>query len=185
MRGERGALARLLQEQRERAGYSRAKLGKILGISPGTIEGWELGRVDRPPVHDVIRMAAFLRVSYDDLLAAVTADSSPIPERQDDPSNVVRRKPGPKKPLGAVPLLEASFRLFRWKDEDDAAAAMNVSPDQVRLWRQGAEPMAAVDYVSLTAMVNVGIAEAMRSAEANDLDLRGASESLGLRTAEP
>ena len=45
---EQTALARLLQERREAAGYSRAKLGKSLGISAGTIEGWELGRIGKP-----------------------------------------------------------------------------------------------------------------------------------------
>jgi hypothetical protein len=44
--------------------------------------------------------------------------------------------------------------------------------------------MNVVDYLSLTAMVNVAIATVMRSAEASELDLRGASESLGLRVAE-
>lgn len=181
MRGERGSVAKLLQEQRERAGYSRAKLGELLKISPGTIEGWELGRVERPPVHDVIRLADFLRISYDDLLAAVTADSGGVPAQLDFVARKRRRR---KKPLGPVPLLEASFRLFRWKDEDDAAAVLNVSPDQVRFWRRGAEQMSVLDYLSLTAIVNIGIAEAMRSAEASDLDLGGASESLGLRIAE-
>jgi transcriptional regulator with XRE-family HTH domain len=183
MRGERSAVAKLLQEQRERAGYSRTKVGEILEISPGTIEGWELGRVERPPVHDVIRLAHFLRISYDDLLAAVTADSGGVPPQEE--GFIARERPRPKSPLGATPLLEASFRLFRWKDEEDAAAALNVGPDQVRLWRRGAEPMNVIDYLSLTATVNVGLAEAMRSAESSDLDLRGASESLGLRIAEP
>ena len=184
MSGDRNALASLLQEQREQAGYSRAKLGELLEISPGTIEGWELGRVERPPLHDVIRLAQFLRISHDDLLAAVTADSGGIPPQQDASSGGARRT-RPKKRLAAIALLEASFRLFRWKDEGDAAAALTVSPDQVGRWRRGAEPMNVVDYLSLTAMVNVGIAEAMRSGEASDLDLRGASESLGLRIAEP
>ena len=179
----RNVLAGLLRERRERAGYSRAKLGELLGISPGTIEGWELGRVERPPVHDVIRLASFLQISYDDLLAAVTADSGGIPARRDG-SSAGARKTGPKKLLGAIPLLEASFRLFRWKGEDEAAAALAVSPDQVRLWRRGAEPMNVVDYLSLTAMVNIGIAKTMRSAEASELDLLGAAESLGLRVAE-
>ena len=43
---EQTTLARLLQERREAAGYSRARLGKAVGISAGTIEGWELGRVE-------------------------------------------------------------------------------------------------------------------------------------------
>src|SRR5947207_6513329 len=105
MHGERNALAMLLQEQRERAGYSRAKLGELLGISPGTIEGWELGRVERPPVHDVIRLAEFLRISHDDLVAAVTADSGGVPPQQDDSSGVAR-KTRPKKAPGATSLLE-------------------------------------------------------------------------------
>jgi transcriptional regulator with XRE-family HTH domain len=183
MHGNRNALAKLLQEQREWAGYSRAKLGELLGISPGTIEGWELGRVERPPAHDVIRLAEFLRISHEDLLAAVTADSAGIPPRQDVSSGGAR-KAKPKKTLGATPLLEAAFRLFRWKGEDDAAAALNVSSDQVRRWRRGAESMNVPDYLSLTAMVNVGIAEAVRSPEASDLDLPGATESLGLRMSE-
>jgi transcriptional regulator with XRE-family HTH domain len=182
MRGARGAVAKLLQEQRERAGYSRAKLGELLGISPGTIEGWELGRVERPPVHDVIRLSEFLRISHDNLLAAVTADSGGVPPQQDDSSGVAR-KSRPKKAAGAAPLLEASFRLFGWKDDHDAATALNVSPDRVRRWRRRTEPMNVVDYLSLTALVTVGIAEAMRSADASDLDLRGAIESLGLRMA--
>jgi transcriptional regulator with XRE-family HTH domain len=183
MRKERGALARLLQEQRERAGYSRAKLGKTLGISPGTIEGWEMGRVERPPLHEVIRMAEYLRLSYEDLRAAVAADTGGIPKPQNDLLRVARKKPGPRGPLGAMPLLEASFRLFLWKDEVDAAEALNATPDQVRLWRRGAEPMSVLDYLSLTTMMNVGIAQAMRSGEASDFDLRGAAESLGLRMA--
>lgn len=183
MRGERTAVARLLQEQRQHAGYSRAKLGELLEISPGTIEGWELGRVERPPVHEVIRLARFLQISYDHLLDAVTADSGGIPTRQHDSSASAQRA-GPKEPRGAPALLEASFRLFRWNGDDEAAAALDVSPEQMRLWRRGIEPMNLVDYLSLTAMVNIGIAQAMRSAEANELDLHGAAESLGLRVAE-
>lgn len=183
MQGKRNAVAKLLQDQRERAGYSRVKLGELLGMSAGTIEGWELGRVDRPPLHDVIRLAEFLRISYDDLRSAVVADSGGIPRQQADPSGVAR-KTRPRKTLGSVALLEAAFRLFGWKDVDDAAAALNVSRDQVCLWRQGGEPMNVVDYLSLTAMVNVAIAGAMRSGKPSELDLRGASESLGLTIAE-
>jgi hypothetical protein len=44
--------------------------------------------------------------------------------------------------------------------------------------------MDVVDYVSLTAIVNLGIAEAMQSAEATELDLHRATESRGARMAE-
>jgi transcriptional regulator with XRE-family HTH domain len=183
MHGERTAVAQLLQERREQAGYSRAKLGELLEISPGTIEGWELGRVERPPLHDVLRLAKFLKISYDDLLAAAMADSAPIPPQQDVSSGIARKAKS-RKTHEPIPLLEAAFRLFRWKGEQHAAAALNVSPEQVRRWRRGSEPMNVVDYLSLTAVVNLGVAEAMQSTEASDLDLAGATESLGLRMAE-
>jgi hypothetical protein len=96
----------------------------------------------------------------------------------------VGRKTKPKKTLHAVPLLNAAFRLFRWKGEDEAAAALNVTPEQVRRWRRGSEPMDVVDYVSLTTIVNLSIAEAMQSADSSELDLFGAAESLGLRMTE-
>jgi transcriptional regulator with XRE-family HTH domain len=179
----RTAVARLLQEKREHAGYSRAKLGQLLEISPGTIEGWELGRVERPPLHDVLRLAKFLQISYDDLLAAALADSAAIPAQQDAFSGVARSAKSRKTPE-PIPLLEAAFRLFRWKGDHDVAAALNVSPEQVRRWRRGSEPMNVVDYLSLTAIVNLGIAEAMQASEASDLDLAGATQSLGLRMAE-
>src|SRR5581483_11440555 len=103
MHGERPAVAQLLQQQREQAGYSRAKLGELLEISAGTIEGWELGRVERPPLHDVIRLAEFLQISYDELLAAAMADSAAIPPQQDVSS---AGKARPRKALGGIPLLE-------------------------------------------------------------------------------
>jgi transcriptional regulator with XRE-family HTH domain len=183
MRGDRTAVARLLHEGRERAGYSRTKLGDLLEISPGTIEGWELGRVVRPPLHDVLRLAKFLQISYDDLLAAAMADTAATPPQQDVLSSVAR-KPQSRKTRAPIPLLEAAFRLFRWKGDHDAAAALNVSLEKVHRWRQGSEPMNVVDYVLLTAIVNLGVAEAMQSIEASDLDLAGATETLGLRMAE-
>ena len=183
MHSERTAVAQLLQKQREQAGYSRAKLGEVLGISPGTIEGWELGRVERPPLHDVLRLAKFLQISYDDLLAAAMADSAAIPPQQDVSSGVARKAKS-RKTFAPIPLLEAAFRLFRWKGDQDAAAALNASPEQVRRWRRGSERMNVVDYLSLTAIVNLGVAEAMQSTKASDLDLAGATESLGLRMAE-
>src|SRR3954467_13720142 len=94
---EQNALARLLQERREAAGYSRARLGKIIGISAGTIEGWELGRVGRPPFHEGMRIASFLRVPLEDIERAVFADAGTIPNRDEHPGQPERRKAGMKK----------------------------------------------------------------------------------------
>src|SRR3954449_12503981 len=74
------ALGRLLQERREAAGYSRTRAGELVGIKPGTIEGWELGRVARPPIHDVLRLARFLRISADEIQDAVFADAGDVTE---------------------------------------------------------------------------------------------------------
>src|SRR5688572_15441677 len=93
---EQTALARLLQERREAAGYSRAKLGKTLGISPGTIEGWELGRIGKPPFHEVMRIASFLRIAFEDLQRAVFADSGTVPDAEELPAARERKRPGRK-----------------------------------------------------------------------------------------
>src|SRR3954464_11084316 len=84
---EQNALARLLQERREAAGYSRARLGKIVGISAGTIEGWELGRVERPPFHEVMRIAAFLRIQPDDVQRVAFADAGASPDPGEHPGS--------------------------------------------------------------------------------------------------
>src|SRR5437660_11229913 len=68
---EQNALARLLQERREGSGYSRARLGALVGVSAGTIEGWELGRVGRPPFHDVMRIVSFLLIPLEEIQRSV------------------------------------------------------------------------------------------------------------------
>src|ERR671934_205022 len=135
---EQTALARLLQERREAAGYSRARLGKAVGISAGTIEGWELGRVGKPPFHEVMRIAAFLRIPLEDLQRAVFADAGTVPDPDEQPRLPERKKAGRKRGPGAVPLLEAAFRLYGWSDEAQAAEALATTPEQVRAWRRRA-----------------------------------------------
>ncbi len=188
---EQTAVARLLQERREAAGYSRARLGKIIGISAGTIEGWELGRVGRPPFHEVVRIASFLRIPLDDIQRAVFADSGTVPDADEHPGTPERKKAGRKKRLGAVPLLEAAFRLlplleaafrlYGWRDESDAAEALGVTPAKVRAWRRGSERMDIAQHMALTTTVNVALVDAMKSGKARNVDLSAAAEALGVR----
>src|SRR5437762_13737652 len=105
------ALGRLLQRRREAAGYSRARIGELVGIKPGTIEGWELGRVAKPPIHDVLRIAHFLRIPSEEIERAVFEDAG-IEPVQTDPDGAQRGRRRPPRQTGAVPLLEAAFRLF-------------------------------------------------------------------------
>jgi transcriptional regulator with XRE-family HTH domain len=178
---EQTAVARLLQERREAAGYSRARLGKIVGISAGTIEGWELGRVGRPPFHEVIRIASFLRIPLENIQQAVFADAGAIPDQAEHAGQPERKKAGRKKRLGAVPLLEAAFRLYGWQDENEAAEALATTPEQVRAWRRGSERIDIADYMALTTTVNVALVEAMRTGKAGDVSLSAAAEALGVR----
>jgi len=178
---EQNTLARLLQERREAAGYSRARLGKIVGVSAGTIEGWELGRVDRPPFHEVMRIASFLRIPLEDIERAVFADAGPVPDQDEHPGQPERRKPGRKKRPGAIPLLEAAFRLYGWGDEAEAGEALGATADQVRAWRSGRERMEVAEYMALTTIVNVGLVDAMKSGKAGAGEIAAAAEALGVR----
>jgi transcriptional regulator with XRE-family HTH domain len=177
---EQNALARLLQERRERAGYSRARLGALVGVSAGTIEGWELGRVGRPPFHDVMRIVAFLRIPLDDVQRAVFADAGGVPDPDEHPGQPERKAPGRKKRPAAVPLLEAAFRVFGWRDETDAAEALATTPEQVRAWRSGRDRMDVADYIALTAAVNLGLVDALKSGSAEP-EIAAAAEALGVR----
>lgn len=180
---EQNTVARLLQQRREAAGYSRARLGKIVGVSAGTIEGWELGRVGRPPFHEVMRIVSFLRIPLEDIQRAVFADAGDVPEQEEHPGQPERKKPGRKKRPGAIPLLEAAFRLHGWADDADAADALATTAEQVRAWRSGRERMDVADYIALTGTVNVGLADAMKSGKAGETEIAAAAEALGVRSA--
>lgn len=174
------ALGRLLQERREAAGYSRARVGELVGIKSGTIEGWELGRVARPPIHDVLRLAHFLAISAEEITAAVFEDAGAVEAPADRPGAKERKKGRRRRSEGAVPLLEAAYRLFGWEDDNEAARALNATAEQVRRWRSGAEAMAFADFLTLTSMIGVAAAEAMRGGDARIADLSAAAEALGV-----
>ena len=174
------ALGRLLQERREAAGYSRVRVGELVGIKPGTIEGWELGRVARPPIHDVLRMAHFLGIASDEITAAVFEDAGGIEPAGDRPGPKERKKGRKRRTEGAVPLLEAAYRLFGWRNDAEAARALNATPEQVSRWRSGAETMAFADFLTLTSMIGIAAAEAMKGGDARIADLSAAAEALGV-----
>lgn len=178
------ALGRLLQERRESAGYSRTRIGELVGIKPGTIEGWELGRVARPPIHDVLRIAHFLRIPTDEIQMAVFADAGEVSPADQAPSEKERKKVGRPRRGEAVPLLEAAFRLLGWKDEAAAAEALATSAEQVGAWRSGSEKMAFADYMTLTSIIGVAAAEAIKGDDARIADLAAAAEALGVRSSE-
>ena len=175
------ALARLLQDRRQAAGYSRAHIGRLVGIKPATIEGWELGRVTKPPLHDVLRLAHFLDIPIEEIQTAVFEDSGGAPGSGDQAEGQERKKSSLRRRSGAVPLLEAGFELFGWEDESTAAEALNSTPAQVHRWRSGLERMQFADFLALTSMIGVAAAGALRGEDARIADLSAAAEALGIR----
>jgi transcriptional regulator with XRE-family HTH domain len=176
------ALGHLLQDRREAAGYSRARIGGLIGIKPGTIEGWELGRVAKPPIHDVLRFAHFLGIPSGEIQAAVFEDAGGVPAADELPEGKERKKPGRRRRnTGAVPLLETGFRVFGWGDEAAAGEALNTTADQVRRWRSGIEEMQFADFLALTSMIGVAAAGALRGEGTELADLSAAVEALGIR----
>lgn len=180
MGSQQTSLGRLIQNRREAARYSRTRIGELVGIKPGTIEGWELGRVARPPLHDVLRLADFLGISPEEIRQAVFADLEGLRPGQEVADTKERKKTGRRPHRGAVPLLEAAFRLFGWADDSEAAAALRTSADRVQRWRAGSERMAFADYLTLTSMIGVAAAEALRGDEARIADLSAAADELGI-----
>src|SRR5262249_13578141 len=59
-----------------------------------------------------------------------------------------RRRPG----RGVVPLLEQAIDLFEWTDEQ-AAAALDTTPETVRAWLDRDEPMPLPQRISVTALL--------------------------------
>ena len=184
MKPRQTALGRLLQDRRESAGFSRTRIGELVDIKAGTIEGWELGRVARPPIHDVLRLAHFLSISADEIQRAVFEDAGEAPSAEEAPEEQEGRKARRRRSPGAVPLLEAAFRLLGWKNETVAAEALGASPEQVRAWRSGSEQMAFADYMTLTSMIGVAAAQARKGGDARIADLAAAAETLGVRSSE-
>jgi transcriptional regulator with XRE-family HTH domain len=174
-----GALGRLLQDRRDAAGYSRTRLGKLLEISPGTIEGWELGRVGKPPIHDVLRIARFLKIPIEEIERAVFADAAELPE-PDATEAPPPRKSG-RRSQGAVPLLEAAFRLFGWADDQAAAHALQTDPEQVRRWRRGLDRIEIADYVTLASLVNIAVVDQLKHGSPRSPALAEAAQALGIR----
>lgn len=176
------ALGKLLQDSREAAGLSRHRTGELVGISPYTIEGWELGRVAKPPIHDVLRLTLFLDIPAEQIQQAVLEDAQPATGPAQSPRPRKRGRRPKTTSVGAVPLLEAAFQLFRWDGNAHAAEVLATTPDQVQRWRTGADPMELADYMTLTAMIGIAAAAAMKGDRSSNVDLNGAAKTLGLRT---
>lgn len=139
----RTALGRLLQARREALGYSRTRAGAILGIPAGTIEGWELGRVAKPPLQDILRLARFLGVSAAEIETAVLEESG-----------VAASPPEPSPEPGAAHLLEQAIALFGWTNMQ-AATALQTTETKVKAWRAGKVAMTLPEVMTVAALIGL------------------------------
>jgi transcriptional regulator with XRE-family HTH domain len=160
----RNTLGTLLQARRSQQGYSRARVAEAVGISPGTIEGWEIGRVVKPPLTDVLRLARFLSIPLEEIEQAALADDDETHrehERKQSDSGAARKIPG------TTPLLEEAIRVMGWS-EKEAADFLQTTPEQIQAWRRRAAPLPVADVLALTSVVGARLSQELRrpSAEA-------------------
>ena len=118
-------LGKLLQLRRQAAGLSRPGLGRLVDISPGTIEGWETERVSRPPIADILRIARALGITLGEVEAAVLAgdDRDPI-----------------EAPVGAanaaLELLRLAMDRYGWS-ATDVDSMLDEAPGSTGTWLSG------------------------------------------------
>jgi transcriptional regulator with XRE-family HTH domain len=166
----RTRLGLLLQERREAVGYSRVRLGELVDVPAGTLEGWEIGRVAKPPVHDVLRVARVLRIPVTEIEAAVLDPAA-------EPTPAAARAGG----LEGVPLLEQAIEVFGWTDAQ-AAAALQTSLDALRAWRTGRRKMELPAVMTVAALLALrGAGGARGDGGRNDPTLVETAAVLGSR----
>ena len=72
-----------------------------------------MGRVGKPPIHDVLRLARTLSISTAELEAAVMGEQSPRAPADSSPAPA---------PPGAIHLLERAIALLEWTEVAAAGA---------------------------------------------------------------
>lgn len=158
MSADRNTLGSLLQARRSQQGYSRARVAEAVGSSPGTIEGWEVGRVAKPPLSDVLRLARFLSISLAEIEQAALADDDETSREHGSTrsdSGAARRIPG------TAPLLEEAIRVLGWSEEE-AADFLQTTPAQIGAWRRRSAALPIVDVLALTSIVGARLSSELR-----------------------
>jgi len=169
------ALGLLLKTRREAKRYSRAHIGDVLGIPAGTIEGWERGRVAKPPITDVFRLAEYLDIPLEEVRAATLHDADPVPVP------AAGRAVGEEPPARGDPLVEAAVSAFGGPDR--LASELGTTVTQVEAWRHGTE-VAFADFLRLQALVLSRLARDVTNFEdARVADLARAIRPEGAQTS--
>lgn len=154
MSPRQNALGRLLQRHREELGYSRPALGEAVGISPGTIEGWELGRVSKPPFQDVVRLARYLRIPSDEMLATAFEGEAMVAMAAGTGKKESKKARRASDQDPEVALIAHGQQQFGWTDES-LARQMGTTAAQIAAWRDGTERMGVPDLLRLQALFSI------------------------------
>lgn len=169
------ALGLLLKTRREAKRYSRAHIGEVLGIPAGTIEGWERGRVAKPPITDVFRLAEYLDIPLEEVRTATLRDAEPVPAPT--PGHAASED----LPTRGDPLVEAAVAAFGGSDL--LASELGTTLTQVEAWRHGTE-VAFPDFLRLQAIVLSRLArEVSNSDDARVADLARAIRPEGAQSS--
>ena len=141
-------LGQLLKTRREELGYSRTRTAELSGVNASSIEAWEVGRVAKPPLHDVIRLARVLSISMSDLerIALAENDESLLGQER-EPAAATRSLLS----IG-VPLLARAMVSLRW-DDHAAARALNTTPARIGRLRSAGDELTQLETMTLIAVL--------------------------------
>ena len=141
-------LGQLLKNKREQLGYSRTRTAELTGINASSLEAWEVGRVAKPPLHDVIRLARVLSISMLDLERTVIAETDEnLPRQQHaDAADL------PSLATIGLPLLARAMDSLRWNDQA-TASALNTSAARIARLRAGDDDLSPLEVMTLIAML--------------------------------
>jgi transcriptional regulator with XRE-family HTH domain len=145
----RTELGRLLKARRESLGYSRIRAAQLSGVNASSLEAWELGRVNKPPIHDVVRLARTLSISMEDLERTVM----PPGVSADEPSgHADRNGDGALLGVDGLPLIERAIGLLGWA-EADAAVVLQTTPERIHALREGDGELTVLEVVTLIGVL--------------------------------
>lgn len=88
-----GTWAARLQKARNRARLSQAALAKGIGVTPGAVAHWEIGR-NSPPPEKLAQISEFLNISLDWLITGKESSNTTgnIPTQESDSQSSLHRK---------------------------------------------------------------------------------------------
>jgi transcriptional regulator with XRE-family HTH domain len=137
----RTPLGRLLKARRERLGYSRTRASQLSGVNASSLEAWELGRVSKPPIHDVIRLARTLSISMGELERSVLEGAAGDAPAQTASGHVAAAGDD-------QPLVQRAVTLLDWSDAQ-AAEVLGTTPERIVALRAGDGELTVLEMVTV------------------------------------